>query len=58
MKFDMDTVFACPTTAQRVNHLFEKRDETPLVDQVEVLSVLRDGSFCKPADGHLLNHEN
>jgi hypothetical protein len=37
---DMDshTAFTCPITGQRVDHVFDRRDETPLVDQYEIVA--------------------
>jgi hypothetical protein len=35
---DSHTAFTCPTSGQRVDHVFDRRDEMPpLVDQYEIV---------------------
>jgi hypothetical protein len=59
---DMDShiAFTCPTTGQRVDHVFDRRNETPLVDQYEIVVCpsCTKVHFINSLTGKLLGHED
>ena len=57
---DGHAAFTCPTTGQRVDHVFDRRDETPLADQYEIVVCpsYAEVHFINRLTGKLLGHED
>ncbi len=59
-KMESHTAFTCPMTGQRVDHVFDRHDETPLVDQYEMIACQSCGMvhFISLQTGKLLGHDD
>ncbi len=52
-------MFTCPTTGRRVDHVFDNRDDMPMVDQYEIVACPSCAKlhFINRQTGKLLDHK-